>query len=97
MIDTDRDMGTACDCPNNNGMNCVHHLVIERYHQQFEEPVLDGEEPNAFLIYSNYKGLLHLFSIGTACGSTRHHSHKRTIVTCNLVAQWNCKLCPKKM
>ena len=44
MIDTDGDMGTACDCQNNGGTNCVHCLIIEHYHQQFEEPVLDGVE-----------------------------------------------------
>ena len=51
---------------------------------QFEKPVIDGEELAASLLYSNYKGLIYLFSIGTASGSTRHYSHKRTIVTCDL-------------
>ena len=86
-------MGTSCDCRPLAG-SCTHSLVIEGYHTRFDEPVVDGEEPAAFLLYSNYKGLLYLFSVSTASGSARHHSHKRTIVTCDLSARWHCKSCP---
>ena len=93
MIDISGIMGTSCDCRHLGG-NCTHSMVIDQYHAQFEEPVVDGEEPAAFLLYSNYKGLLYLFSVGTASGSARNHSHKRTIVTCDLSGRWHCKSCP---
>jgi hypothetical protein len=92
MVDTDGLMGTSCDCRHFVG-RCLHTLVIERYHTQFDEPVVEGEEPPAFMLYSNYKGLIYLFSVGTASGSARHHSHKRTIVTCDLSGRWYCKSC----
>jgi hypothetical protein len=61
----------------------------------FNEPVLDGEEPAAFLMYHNYESLQYLYSIATASGSDRHHSHKRTIVTCDLSGKWRCRSCPR--
>jgi len=97
MIDKDGIMGTSCDCPHTVGRNCVHSLLIDRYHAEFDEPVLDGEEPAAFLLYTNHNGLLYLFSTSTASGSARHHSHKRTIVTCDLSERWSCKSCPRSL
>jgi hypothetical protein len=88
-------MGTSCDCPHRVGTNCVHSLLIDRYYAEFNEPVLDGEEPAAFLLYSNYNGLLYLFSTAAASGSARHHSHKRTIVSSDLSERWCCKSCPR--
>ena len=96
MIDTDGLMGTSCDCRPLAG-RCMHSMIIEQYHTQFEEPVIDGEEPVAFLLYSNYKDLLYLFSVDTASDSARHHSHKRTIVTCDLSGRWHCKSCSRSL
>ena len=84
MIDKDGIMGTSCDCPHTIGMNCVHSLLIDRYHAEFDESVLDDEEPAAFLLYSNYNKLLYLFSIAIISNSVDHHSYKRTIVICDL-------------
>jgi hypothetical protein len=95
MIDTDGLMGTSCDCQHLVSRICIHRLLIDRYHTEFDESVFDGEEPDAFLVYSNYKGLLYLFSVATASGSARHHTHKRTIVTCNLDGEWRCKSCSR--
>ena len=61
MIDKDGIMGTSCDCAHLAGRNCIHSLLIERYHAEFNEPVLNGEEPTAFLVYNNYHGLLFCF------------------------------------
>jgi CxC4 like cysteine cluster associated with KDZ transposases len=97
MTDKDGIVGTSCDCRHTTGMNCIHNMLIERYHTEFEEPVLEGEEPAAFLLYSNYKGLLYLFSAATASGLARHHSHKRTIVTCDLDGNWRCKSCSRAL
>lgn len=97
MVDTEGDMTTSCDCHGAVGPTCLHRLVIERFHDQFEDPVLDGEEPSAFLIYYNHNGLLYLFSVATKSGSARHHSHKRTIVTCNLSGKWGCKSCTRAL
>jgi hypothetical protein len=58
--------------------------MIEHNHTQFDEPVVEGEESPAFLLYSNYKDLIYLFSVGTVSGSARHHNHKRIIVACYL-------------
>jgi hypothetical protein len=95
MIDSNGLMGISCDCQHKASSICIHALLIERYHAQFDEPVLVGEEPAAFLVYNNYKGLLYLFSVATASGSMRHHSHKRTIVTCDLSGKWRCKSYPQ--
>ena len=95
MVDTEGNMTTSCDCRDSVGPNCLHCLVIERHHTEFEEPVLEGEEPNAFLIYNRRHELLYLFSVATASGSARHHSHKRTIVTCDISDKWSCKSCSR--
>jgi hypothetical protein len=97
MTDKDGVVGTSCDCRYTAGINCIHNLLIERYHTEFEESVLEGEESAAFLLYSNYKGLLYLFSAATASDSARHHSHKRTIVTCDLDGKWRCKSCSRAL
>ena len=97
MIDKDGIMGTSCDCAHLAGRNCIHTLLIERYNAEFNEPVLNGEEPVAFLVYNNYHGLLYLFSTSTASGADRHHSHKRTIVICDLSGRWRCKSCPRTL
>ena len=94
MINTDGDMATSCDCRRAASTICLHQLVIERYYAEFEEPVLTGEEPSAFLIYTNHADLKYLFSVATASGFARHHSHKRTIVTCKFPGAWTCKSCP---
>jgi len=95
MIDTDGDMATSCDCRRAASTICLHQLVIERYYAEFEEPVLTGEEPSAFLIYTDHADLKYLFSVATASGSARHHSHKRTIVTSKFSGAWTCKSCPR--
>ena len=95
MIDTEGNMTTSCDCRNMIGTNCLHRLVIERHHIQFEESVFRSEEPSAFLVYNNHNDLLYLFSVATLFGSARHHSHKRTIVTCDISGKWICKSCPR--
>src|SRR5438045_459787 len=71
-------MTTSCDCQKVVGTSCLHCLVIERYHAQFKESVLNDKESSA--VYVNHNGLLYLFSVATASDSIHHHSHKRTIV-----------------
>ena len=63
MVDKDGIMGTSCDCVYLTGRNRIHTLLIERYNAEFDEPVLNGEESAAFLVYNNYHGLLYLFSL----------------------------------
>ena len=65
MIDTDGLMGTSCDCWHFVGTRCLPTRVIERNHMQLDELVVEGEEPPAFLLYSNYKGLICWFSVVT--------------------------------
>jgi hypothetical protein len=77
MVDTEGNMTTSCDCRDSVGPNCLHCLVIERHHTEFEEPVLEGEEPKAFLIYNRRHELLYLVSVATASGSARHHTSIR--------------------
>jgi hypothetical protein len=95
MIDTHGQMGASCDCHRASSASCLHILLIEQYHSQFDEPVLDGEEPAAFLVNLDYEGLQYLYSIASSSGSERHHSHKRTIVTCDLSMNWRCRSCPR--
>ena len=73
MVDTNGLMGTSCDCQPMSDRLCLHILLIERYYMHFNEPVLDGEEPAAFLMYHNYESLQYLYSIATASGADRHH------------------------
>ena len=92
MVDIDGLMGASCDCkqPTSNS-RCIHVLLIEQYHSQFDEPVIDGEEPGTFLVNLNYDGLRYLYSVATASGSERNHNHKRTIVSCNMKNEWHCR------
>ena len=94
MIDIDGSMGTSCDCSQISS-SCLHILLIEQYHSQFDESVFQGEEPDAFLVNLDYEDLQYLYSVNTISGSHRHHSHKRTIVTCNLIKDWYCRSCPR--
>ena len=84
MIDKDGIMGTSCDCAHLSERNCIHNLLIECYHAEFNESVFNDEESTAFLVYNNYHGLLYLFSTSTTSDAAHHHSHKRIIVTCDL-------------
>ena len=95
MVDTDGLLATSCDCHRMSSSPCLHILLIERYHSRFNEAVIDGEEPAAFLVNFNYEGLRYLYSVATASGSERHHSHKRTIVTCDMSKNWHCQSCPR--
>ena len=92
MIDIDGSMGISCDC-SQNSRPCLHILLIEQYHMEFEDSVLDGEEPDAFLVNNLYEDLQYLYSVNTISGAYRHHSHKRTIVTCDLLNDWRCRSC----
>ena len=94
MVDIDGLMGASCDCkqPTSNS-RCIHVLLIEQYHSQFDEPVIDGEEPGTFLVNLNYDGLRHLYSVATASGSERNHGHNRTIVACSMLNEWRRRSC----
>lgn len=97
MVDIDGLMGASCDCKRRATFNsrCIHVLLIEEYHSRFDEAVIDGEEPGTFLVNLNSDGLRYLYSVATASGSERNHSHKRTIVTCNMLNGWRCRSCPR--
>jgi hypothetical protein len=84
MPDTHSQVGASCDCHRVSSTACLHILLIEWYHEQFDEPILDGEQPAAFLVNLNYEDLQYLYSIASTSGSERHHSHKRIIMTCDL-------------
>src|SRR5579859_2121707 len=96
MVDTTGLMGTSCDCPDRGlSSRCIHVHLLEKYHSQFNEPVLDGEEPTAFLVNLNYDDLRYLYSVASASGSECNRSHKRMVITCSFSYIWRCRSCPR--
>ena len=96
MIDRDGKEALFCDCAKNINNECLHILLIKHYHDQIGDPLFEGEEPKAFLIFHNYHDIRYLYSIASASGSEKHHSHKRTIVICKDNGNWNCKACARQ-
>src|SRR5271155_882549 len=95
MVDTDGIERSSCNCRNNTGVDCLHILALQQNEGDLGEPECDKEEPSVVLICANYHLYQYVFSVHKSSGSTRHHSHKRTIVTCGFDGFFHCKSCPR--
>ena len=52
MIQTSGGQALSCDC---GKVLCLHHRIIEQFGNLVCEPLILGEEPEAFLIFYTYK------------------------------------------
>jgi hypothetical protein len=95
MPDKDGKPANACDCPEfkRTGI-CLHSECIEQFFHLMPEPVVEGEDPDSFLVSLQRNKHLY-FSVASKSGSQSRQSQKRTIVQCTSTRQWKCKSCPK--
>src|SRR5438045_1687675 len=95
MPDVDGIIKSYCDCRKGNKMkidySCIHIQLLVQHRELLRGPILDVEEPQSFLVCCENRSLI--FSIASMSGSTRHHSHKRTIVVCSSSYEWRCESC----
>src|SRR5205814_10702865 len=92
MIQTSGGQALSCDC---GKVLCLHHRIIEQFGNLVSEPLILGEEPEAFLIFYNLQNLKYLFSVVSTSDSSIHHTPKRTIVFCTCLGKWSCRSCPR--
>ena len=95
MPDQEGNQITSCDCPDSKKTSlCLHRELIERFYRIMPDPVVDGEDPESFLVSENH-GYLY-FSVATKSGSASRQSQKRTIVEYTREKVWKCKSCLKQ-
>jgi len=96
MPDEHGEIAYSCDCTKKQAFTftCIHIQFVEQYPMEFGNALFEGEEPTSFLIRQERKTWM--FSIASQSGSSRHHSHKRVIVTLTGYDEWKCPSCVKK-
>jgi len=98
MIDVDGQIKSHCDCAkgkkNRLSTTCIHIQLVTDHPNDFGDVLYDGEEPESVFICSENQSLI--FSVALQSGSARHHSHKRTIVSCPSKEEWRCQACVKE-
>jgi hypothetical protein len=89
MPDEHGEIAYSCDCTKKQAFTftCIHIQFVEQYPMEFGNALFEGEEPTSFLIRQERKTWM--FSIASQSGSSRHHSHKRVIVTLTGYDEWN--------
>jgi hypothetical protein len=95
MPDKDGNQIATCDCLDSKKTSiCLHRELIEQFHHIMPEPVVNGEDPESFLISENHGHLY--FSVASKSGSESRQSQKRTIVEYGQMKIWKCKSCVKQ-
>jgi hypothetical protein len=85
----------SCDCRDSKKTSlCLHSELVEQFHCIMPDPVVDGEDPESFLISEESDHLY--FSVATKSGSATRQSQKRTIVEYTEAGVWKCKSCVKQ-
>ena len=99
MIDIDGELRCYCDCAKGKKtrlkITCLHIQLVNTHPDEFGDVLYNGEEPVCVFIRTESQSLI--FSIASQSGSTRHHSHKRTIVSGIGSNEWKCQACIKDM
>jgi hypothetical protein len=86
---------TSCDCLDSKKTSlCLHHELIEQFHRIMPDPMVNGEDPEAFFVSEDRSHLY--FSVATKSGSASRQSQKRTIVEFTREKVWRCKSCVKQ-
>ena len=85
----------TCECPDAKKTSiCLHQELIDRFHHEWPDPLVDGEDPESCFLAEEYGNLY--FSIATKSGSASRQSQKRTIVQFTREKIWKCKSCVKQ-
>jgi hypothetical protein len=98
MTDIDGLIKYHCDCAKGKktrlSTTCLHIQLVTDHPDEFGDVLYDGEEPESVFICAEDQSLI--FSVALQSGSARHHSHKRTIVSCPGNEEWRCQACVKE-
>ena len=96
MPDKEGTLTNACDCPDFKRTRiCLHSECVEQFFHLMPQPVIEGEDPESFLVSVQYDNHLY-FSVASKSGSESRQSQKRTIVQRTSTYQWRCKSCSKE-